>query len=203
MKFDSKSYLYGECCRVFRSAMSSDDCGFKLIDKLLGDYKIEPGEIKSRIGKELFDREISFVPVILDTPITMQCGEFNFDCYSNYSLNVSTSNSKISISNMHNGLIYYIIGESGYYSEEYGGELYYYDYKTVDCLRKKYNLKLEEIAGLKASKLKSLGFDPDKIIKLDMEKVKEHGGMAYFLLHEYKDNIEDFKNKLCEPEMTK
>ena len=71
MKFDSKSYLYGVYCNVFKSFNDSDEL-FNDMTEILGDFMIYPGSIKEFNDDKTRERGIEFIPTIMDADINIE-----------------------------------------------------------------------------------------------------------------------------------
>ena len=193
MIFDSKSYLYGEYCRVIKSFNDSDDLFDEMVERL-GDFRIYPGSITPINDEKTKEKAIEFIPTIMDANISVE--KYRLNHIGRYNIEARTPYSKISIDNSHAGVIYNGEGKAGYYSIEVGFTVdpcvYYYDLDAVNCLREKYNLSNDDIAKLKSRELKNLGFEPDNKYRYNVDKAEETGKMSRYLLHDYNDNINGF-----------
>ncbi len=197
MKFDSKSYLYGVYCNVFKSFNDSDEL-FNDMTEILGDFMIYPGSIKEFNDDKTRERGIEFIPTIMDADINIE--KYRLNVLGRYNIEARTPYSKISAGDMHTGVIYNGEGKSGYYSVELhlvvNPCVYYYDMDTVECLRDKYNLSNDDIAKLTSRQLLNLGFKPDDKFNYSVEKAGPVDlDVDHYLLHDYNDNIDEFLNR--------
>ena len=176
MVFDSTAYLAGKFSELhnikFYEAQQNE--AFQMMLTILGNFRVEPGEIKIVKEKDCFGKKAAcdslvFSPFFDES--TFICKSFSIDANGGISIDGSKSNTVIKMDNYSWGTIKMLVtsGENaGYYIIKSARELIYYNMVAIKCLKEKYNITGNELMNMDDNDLLTYGFRPDNVVDSDL-----------------------------------